>query len=735
MLGNEKVQRVLKEIGLTEKETDIYIFLAKHGVQRSGQIAKGIRTHRAEVYRALKSLQSKGLVQSTLEAPARFITVPFESVIDSFIKTKREEATFVESAKPGLLQDWEAISKKVSEPRLEKFAVIEGRQKIYSRILQMVNQTKNQLSTSSSVQGLVRAYRFGILDAAFSHPLRSKVKFRFLTEFGEDNLEKIEVVFGRIPKDVVNLQGRTPELGLKLCPQMVIRDEEEVILFARSPSDLTISEKEDTCIWTDCRSLVLTFSAIFEESWCKATDIQEKIVEIKKGNLVLKHNRGSLNVKDVDRNYQDSLVREREGIDISTSSERLMELPVGDLAKGESTKTCVLEDTEVANKKYYEAIQTARKEIFILTSSSGLKEFLKDEELIQNWVQRDINVKIMAPITIDNLETANQLGRTCEVKHVPVGYVETTIVDGSSLFQFKTNPLDRTKVAGSLQTIIYSNDCDYIRKTENMLNYIWRISKSPTPIGLTTLIQGQSSSVNKSSNLFNEYKRIVGFDWGIEPQLGGVTEKEVIDEIRFAKKVSAKNPLVDSFRVYGTMACGIIYPPESLNMPNFIVQAFKGLPQSTFGAEDFLLIYVQMKIADQYSYLPVAFVTNNIEGYKFRKGMQEGHPTTEKAMLVNEGQLEVRVQPNSLFVGWTLPIPLLAPKHVLPPSCILFEGYGNIKSYSSEFIGLAGRKSACRFNSLEAFVTLINPSSNYSGPGSDGLFHREMVITSHPLQR
>ena len=276
-LSTENILKILKNFGLTEKEAKIYIFLAKKGVQRSGEIAKGIKTHRAEVYRVLKSLQTKGLVESTLESPVRFAAVPFETAIDSFIRTKKDEAASVESAKQDLLRDWNSISGHEAEPQLEKFVVIEGRQKIYSKILKMVNETKKQLSATAIVPALVRIDQFGILDAALTHPLKSQVQFRFLTELSEQNLEEAKAFLKRIPARGIDLKGRTPELGLKLYPQMVIRDEEEAIFFIRSQSNLPTSEQDNICLWTNCKSLVLAFSAMFEESWSKATDIQKKI--------------------------------------------------------------------------------------------------------------------------------------------------------------------------------------------------------------------------------------------------------------------------------------------------------------------------------------------------------------------------------------------------------------------------------------------------------------------------
>ena len=86
------VEKTLQNFGLTEKEGEIYIYLAKHGIQKGGEIAKKTKIAKAVVYRTLKILHRKGFVESTLESPVRFKAVPFETILDSQIKSKHEEA-------------------------------------------------------------------------------------------------------------------------------------------------------------------------------------------------------------------------------------------------------------------------------------------------------------------------------------------------------------------------------------------------------------------------------------------------------------------------------------------------------------------------------------------------------------------------------------------------------------------------------------------------------------------
>ena len=98
-LKKNTIEQALQNFGLTKKETQIYICLAKHGIQKGGEIAKRTETAKAVVYRILKILHRKGFVESTLEFPVRFKAVPFENILDSHIKAKHEEARQIETAK------------------------------------------------------------------------------------------------------------------------------------------------------------------------------------------------------------------------------------------------------------------------------------------------------------------------------------------------------------------------------------------------------------------------------------------------------------------------------------------------------------------------------------------------------------------------------------------------------------------------------------------------------------
>ena len=96
---NRQIKDVLKKSGLSEKEIEIFIILNKKGPQKGTEIARLLKMNRGQVYRILKSLETKSFVEATLERPKMFIAVPLKGVIDSFIESKKEEVARIEISK------------------------------------------------------------------------------------------------------------------------------------------------------------------------------------------------------------------------------------------------------------------------------------------------------------------------------------------------------------------------------------------------------------------------------------------------------------------------------------------------------------------------------------------------------------------------------------------------------------------------------------------------------------
>ncbi len=262
-LGEKTVKEVLRSLKVTEKEADVYLFLSRHGVLKCSEISKAMKKHKSQIYRILKILQNKGLLQATLESPNRFSAVPFETVLDLGITTKIDEAKHFENARKEILAYWSQINQPKLEVAIEKFSVIEGCSKIYPRFFQMIKETKNQLTIALTKNCFFQAEQFGIFDAISTRGQNSTVQFNFLTEDPSQEWDPEKYFNGFFN----GLHFKYSIYNSKLpMPRLIIRDNEEILFFITPCADDSSASHEEVCLWTDCKELVQAFSVMCKDA-------------------------------------------------------------------------------------------------------------------------------------------------------------------------------------------------------------------------------------------------------------------------------------------------------------------------------------------------------------------------------------------------------------------------------------------------------------------------------------
>lgn len=676
------VEKTLQDFGLTEKETQIYIFLAKHGLQKGVEIAKKTKTAKAVVYRILKILQRKGFVESTLESPVRYKAVPFETILDTKIKAKHEEARQIETAKKDLLDDWGKISKGEPESPIEKFVVIEGNQRIYNKIYQMIKQTKSQLSFIATVPGIIQSDRYGIISEIINHPLKSKANFRFLTDITNANTNSVRFIKQKLRTNA-DLRGRNPELGLKPFPRMVIRDQEEILFFITPKANQNNFKSEDICLCTNCKSMIQAFSIVFEDLWQSSMDIEQKIGEIENRK--------------------------------SAKSPQFLADPI-------STK-----------KKYEENLSSAKNEILMVTSSGGLGELSKND--IEEWVARGVSIKIMAPIIIENLRAARDLSRICEVKHIPIGYLSTTVIDGKKTYQFNESLLEYGSPGkkSKFKSVFFSDDIEYVDRAKNLLMNLWKDAQVPSAITVREALNPSlSTSIPASDEKpFSMLKKTI-LNTKEDPLRKNTDE--IISEFIKAKKYPISNPSKDLNRAYCSAGYAIVNPPPQFSLPKMMFNLYHIEKQSSLGTEDTLGVYLWLKTQNGYAYVPAVQIGDNPETINYYKVWFAGLPAENNIHLVKKDEIQIRVHGNSLFAGWTVPI-RLNDSCFIPPSCLIIEGYGNLKTTSATSTMPSGYQFHLDANGFDAYVTYIHPTAKYSGPGTEGYISRDVIMEIIPPKK
>jgi sugar-specific transcriptional regulator TrmB/CBS domain-containing protein len=424
-MSEKDVTRFLQILGLSKREIQVYMFLAKSGVQSTSFVAKRLKMERVQAYRTFKKLQEKGFIEATLERPTRFTIVSFEALVDQFINAKKNEVTNLTDQKLSLLTAWQSISAPESEYPVAKFSIITGKKKIHSKMLSMIEESKSEVTILTTALGLIQEDIAGIFDTAEVSSEDRKVQFQIITDIAPENLKVAERLDKSIVEEKLNMKLRHVGMTSKFFPRFLIKDGEEAMLYAPFGNEASVLNLEDEGLWINDKMFISVLKAFFVQMWQIGIDASRRIDELKSG------------------------------------------IPIGE--------TLVIKTVEEAWTKVTKILESAKKEIVIITTSQSINRLAESDPIV-NYFKKGIKTQIMASIDLDNLEPAQKLSAFYEIKHVPISYLTMMLVDKKHLFMFKAPPLSDigTESAFPLVDTFYSSDPGQIERVSEMLDDIWK---------------------------------------------------------------------------------------------------------------------------------------------------------------------------------------------------------------------------------------------------------------------
>jgi sugar-specific transcriptional regulator TrmB len=110
------IRERLEEVGLSNNEVKVYLFLVDHGSSKAGKTAKGTGIQRSSAYAAINSLTHKGLVSYVTVGKTKFFQATSPERLIEFIKEKEE---LIKDIVPELRERYK-LNRKEGQVRLFK---------------------------------------------------------------------------------------------------------------------------------------------------------------------------------------------------------------------------------------------------------------------------------------------------------------------------------------------------------------------------------------------------------------------------------------------------------------------------------------------------------------------------------------------------------------------------------------------------------------------------------------
>ncbi|MBN1683060.1 hypothetical protein JW865_05865, partial [Candidatus Bathyarchaeota archaeon] len=96
----------LLDYGFEEKEAEIYIFLSSAGPSPARIIARRFNFNRMKAYRILKNLEKKGIIQSVMSRPIKYLASPLNEVLSNKITETKNQLDNMEKNENNIIEEW-----------------------------------------------------------------------------------------------------------------------------------------------------------------------------------------------------------------------------------------------------------------------------------------------------------------------------------------------------------------------------------------------------------------------------------------------------------------------------------------------------------------------------------------------------------------------------------------------------------------------------------------------------
>jgi sugar-specific transcriptional regulator TrmB len=111
-LSLDRVLKSLVRLGISKRDAEIYIYLAKEGPKKASELANTLEISRQKLYLNLKKLIEKQIVTTSDNKPSIFSAIAFEEAIDLLVQIKKEQSAAILETKEELISNWKSVDWK-----------------------------------------------------------------------------------------------------------------------------------------------------------------------------------------------------------------------------------------------------------------------------------------------------------------------------------------------------------------------------------------------------------------------------------------------------------------------------------------------------------------------------------------------------------------------------------------------------------------------------------------------
>lgn len=266
MRAQDAVDAFRVALELAPSEAAMYVHLCMAGPAKAGDLAGALKLHRNEVYRNAARLLSRGIVEMTMERPARYAAVRPERVFEQEIAQRLASIEDLKAARVKVAAILDVLEPPRVPERRSVYKVVQGRPEIGTALNHVLEHARESITWASTFPASVRlAEASGALDV-LARRLDEGVQVRAGMFTDPAGWALLTPLLSR-----AGAQAR--ELDFQGDVRFVIADGTELLMWVVNDPGISLKAKDEVAIQTTAPGFVQAESVFFEQAWARAKTV------------------------------------------------------------------------------------------------------------------------------------------------------------------------------------------------------------------------------------------------------------------------------------------------------------------------------------------------------------------------------------------------------------------------------------------------------------------------------
>ena len=413
----EDILTLFSQFGLKKEAGGVYLHLLQTGRRTAVEVAESLHLTSHGANKVLLELSKQGLAKRISTNPETFVAAYPSSLLNPAISKEAAKLQSLSEARDTLLELWDVERTKAQGlpvewcPIEEGFIVLYDKDDIIDRRLETFHATEKRLWIISTEFWLLRWDKV--------------LHDYFVGDEDKCRIEDLRILLPITPNNIDAVKQLSTCFKIRHAPMMssfavVISDCKEA-MYTGVTKDLDELERVELTpsLWSNNSGFIEIQISLFQSLWDKGIDARLRIQEIETGKPI--------------------------------------------------EVTRVITDYQEIAQDFESLINTAQKEIFLWSRSEALP--ILAPLIPKDARQRGIDVVVMAEITKDNLQAAQEIAERADVRHIPQIVHSTGVIIDQQAMQVLLYSF--SEKGAELYNSIYTNTQSFVETQHSMMEDMW----------------------------------------------------------------------------------------------------------------------------------------------------------------------------------------------------------------------------------------------------------------------